>query len=106
MCNGCELTTEEKQRIIEKSTDFYQKYSKESIDQHLSEYINKYPDRSESIEGMIGAMFAQVIDELRHTESALRKKESRIEKIEKELKNAIKGKWKYYANKIQQGRNT
>lgn len=106
MCNGCELTAEEKQRIKDKSIDFYQRYSRESIDQHLSEYIKKYQDRMESIEGMIGAMFMQVNNELRNTENALRKKESRIEKLEKELKNAIKGKWKYYANKIQQRRNS
>lgn len=31
MCNGCELTAEEKQRIKDKSIDFYQRYSKEEI---------------------------------------------------------------------------
>ena len=88
MCNGCNKN-----------------YDEESIEQHLREYIEKYPDKMESIEGMIGAMFLQVRDELRYSEISLRSRESRIEKLEKELKSAIKGKWKYYANKIHAGRN-
>lgn len=82
------------------------RYSKESIDKHLREYIEKYPDRKESIEGMIGEMFTQVRDELKSVEGTLRNRESRILKLERELKNAIKGKWKYYEWKIQQRRNT